>query len=287
MDYFMNSSAANSTYSQCPYSSYIFMSTSAMILTILGLPITIQHLWIAVSTSPVDILNLNISIFNVAQCFFHLSDIFMITLLKEYMRLVSLPWLFFSVTAGSLFLCIICFERYTAVVWPTHYPLLKTYWFREVCSVVPWTMALLVSMGTVFMMVYTLSQVQLVGRCVIICINVLFCLNIYTSIKCNKRILAILKKSGPGSNDMHPIKVKAFQTVRYVSTILYGCYFPTTLILGVIEPTTQFPTIAECIVIPICLCLILMASILYSFLTLHSKGRLCSCLNKSLSTTSL
>lgn len=284
MDYYLNSSDA--AHFQClfPPVHYVCLCIFDVTTAMVGLPLVFRHLWIALSTSPMDILNLNISIFSMVQCFFHLVDVILFTCLKRYYTEARYGMLWFSITGGPLFMSIICVERYIAVVWPRHYAILKTYKFREVCSAVSWAVTLFFSLAMIYAVIFKLASLSLVFYSAI---TVMCGATVFTIITCNLKILHALKKSGPGRDERHPIKVKAYQTVRRISVILLSCYFPSTVLSRFLQPIPGRPTTAQCIMIPSCLGLILTANIFYSFLTLHSKGKLCSCLKKSAAGTTV
>lgn len=270
MDSFLQ---ANST--QCFFSpaSYVFTCIFDISSAVLGLPLVLHHFWVALSTSPKDILNLNISIFNTVQCLFHLVDVILFACLKNYYTQARFIMLWFCITGGPLLMCIICVERYIAVVWPRLYPLLKTYRFREVCSAVSWATSLFFTLAMSCAIHLKLPSLSFYVYSIA---TVVFGMSCCATIMCNIKILHTLKNSGPSRDKRHPMKVKALRTVGRITVIILCCYIPSSVLLKFLSHQGT----SQCIIIPICLGLILTASIFYSFLTLHSKGELYNCLKK-------
>lgn len=275
MDNDLNSSEPANVTLRCFYTvgHYIFMSIFDITTCIVGLLIVIRYLWVTVSSSPTKVLNISISVFNIVQCSFQLVHLLIINLFGGMLWVVEDIMLCFSISGAPLFMSIICVERYVAVVWPTRYPLLKVYRYREVCCAAAWVATLLLSILTFWSKVFKILRNLVVAKLSLDCAVILVC---------NIQILRTLKRSSPGRDEMHPVKLKAFRTVRRISAIICCCYIPPTMFLKYMD---EWPNSA-CYMIPTSVGLLVIGGIFYPLLTLHSKGMLWSCLTKGSPETS-
>lgn len=242
------------------------MVIHCIIICTLGLPV-VWHFWIALSSSPPDILNLNICVSSMVQGLCQIVITVLSFLLPKLLRKAISTVLVFGITGSPGFMCIICVERYVAVVWPTYYSRLKTYRFREVGCALVWAVVLLI-FGS---MTFTVS-IDFSKRIRLQPANLLL-FDSVTIITCNIHLLCTLRRSSPGRDEMHPIKLKAFRTVRLISAIIVCFYVPAAILAGLIE-VEMGPLLDRCTMAKVAVNLLLAASVFYSLVTLHSKGKL-------------
>lgn len=164
-------------------------------------------------------------------------------------------------------LSFICMERYVAVIYPTSYPLLKKYRFREVCAAAVWVVSLPISFistlavdaassfGTEAFL--TLPSGSLVTMLVMV---------VHSSISITKA----LKKSGVGNGKMHPSKKKAFKTVLATMYLVMICYAPLT----VLQNISFWNPIKEVYIVPISVGFLSVASVAHPLYHLSSQGKL-------------
>ena len=165
----------------------------------------------------------------------------------------------------------ICLERYFAVIRPTCYPLLKTYRCREVCAVTVWLLSLLVVSITLGL----LEDVSPLAGTVIKTIPV-FVMVLMNALMvwCSFCIARTLKRSGPGRDELHPVKRKAFRTVCATSFINLLFYIPVTMM-------QRFKFVDEasfrCRIVSVCVLLLSVASVVHPLFYLSTQRRPLSC----------
>ncbi|MBN3314840.1 GPR17 protein, partial [Atractosteus spatula] len=123
---------------------------------------------------------------------------------------------------GPLFLSCICLDRYVAVLHPITFTGLKDHKYRAACSVVVMAITVLYATGKAIGGIPNLDKIFTFG------ILTAFMFMVF----CNISILWALKRSGPGKDEMHPMKKKAFKIVISILAIIVFNYLP---------PVTLFP----------------------------------------------
>ncbi|XP_061118033.1 G-protein coupled receptor 15-like [Conger conger] len=186
----------------------------------LGVPANLMVLWLLHKnkgdSSTSDIFILHLAILDTFFCLLpplELATIFFITISGTWYVLRF----FYAVKDCSLlFLSCICLDRYMAVLHPITFTELKDRSHRTVCVAVVWLVTL--AHGT--------------AKCVdnIPNIEKAFTVMILTSFTimliCNVAILRALHQSGPGRDEMHPVKKRAFKVVLIILAIIVFNYFP-------------------------------------------------------------
>lgn len=259
----------NSTNSSCTFllQKNIFLPFFEVTLSILGLPVISRHFGIAFSTSSPDILNLNICVLGMVQCLYQIVVSFLNVFLPWLLTRKSYVMMVLGFMGSSSFMCVICVERFVAVVRPMYYSQLKMFRFREVCCAGIWVVVL-----QCFLWI-ALAGASLGVIEVKISLVCLLAFNTAIIITCNINISLTLRRSGPGRDAMHPIKLKAYWTIRRISVIIWCCYVPTA-VLSFSNINLMWSSVSRCTLAVVSSNLPLAASILYSLLTLRSKGRL-------------
>lgn len=198
-----------------------------VVICLVGLPMNMRLLWI--SRSALQLFNLNLAVFGIIQCVLHLVDIIMVCVLPQHLEVFRVAIIIFYTLGGPQIMGCMCLERYVAVVWPTRYLLLKTYHMREACCAVAWTSTL-----SLFVAVFLSKKSELIYNISSLLLLISMAPMIFSSIK----ILHTLRRSGPGKDEMHPIKLKAFQTVCRILCIIAFCYLPSAVMITIEKTKT-------------------------------------------------
>lgn len=251
-----------------PVSGYVaFLSVIDIATIVLGQTVMVKLLWISwTSRKTTDVLSLNLSVFHNVHywiCTVHLSLLH----LRTNVHTKALKFLFtYGQVGGPMNLFFICMERYVAVIYPTSYPLLKKYRFREVCAAAVWLVSVPLSFVSVLAADIasslgaeafgTLPFVWLVSTLVMVA---------HSSIS----IAKALKKSGVGNAKMHPGKKKAFKTVLATMYIVMICYAPLT----VLQNIALSDPVKELYIVPIGVCFLCAASVAHPLYHLSSQGK--------------
>ncbi|XP_063065770.1 proteinase-activated receptor 3 [Engraulis encrasicolus] len=186
----------------------------------LGLPANVMVLWLIrrskgdSSTSDIFILHLAV-----------LDTFFCLIPPLEYANLMYLTvdstWyvlrFFYGVKDSSpLFLSCICMDRYMAVRHPLTFTELKDRKHRSVCAAVVWLVTLAYAAAK------CVGDIPNFEKAFTVMILAAFAFMVF----CNVSILWVLSKSGPGRDDMHPVKKRAFKMVLIILAIIVVNYFP-------------------------------------------------------------
>ncbi|XP_026094150.1 P2Y purinoceptor 8-like [Carassius auratus] len=190
-----------------------------------GLPTHSYITWLIITGTGVasDFFNLNLSFCEIGIC---LNSLFtLIYYCTELSHLISLAW--FSsgllITGRPLFQCLICVERYLAVVHPVTFLKYKPLRYRVICCTVAWIITLGSCLCCMFISqfktVYT--YFHLVQFLLFLCIQ-LFCL---------VAVLRALKQSGPGERwrkkeEENHMKRRAFYIILITTVTMSIVYIP-------------------------------------------------------------
>lgn len=251
-------------------SGYVaFLSVVDIATIVLGQLVMAKLLWVSwTSRKTTDILSLNLDVFyNVHYwiCTVHLSLLH----LRTSVHAKALKFLFvYGQVGGPMNLSFICMERYVAVIYPTSYPLLKKYRFREVCAAAVWFVSVPMSFVSIFAEDAVFSVTDTFGTLPLAWLMTTLVMVVHSSIS----IAKALKKSGVGNAKMHPAKKKAFKTVRATMCLVMICYAPLTVIqhIAFSDPIKAF------YIVPISVFFLCVASVahpLYHLYQLH-QGKL-------------
>ncbi|CAL8365514.1 unnamed protein product [Arctogadus glacialis] len=248
------------------YSTLVTMSDLFSVLV--GTPLIAKLLWTAFHSKKTDVLNINLAIFHYLQYLLSLVDLCLVfyNVLKhlQMVRFLSV----YVLIGGPMNLSFICLERYIAVIHPTFYPLLKKYRCREVCALSVWLLAVPPS----------LIKVLYAERDMYAAIDtvayIVFGLLVITMVWSNVAILKALRTSGPVTDQLHPAKKRAFQTVGAISTLTLLCYIPVVIL-------SNYRSIkrdeSACLMVPATIFLVSVASMVHPIFYLAATGNLFSC----------
>ncbi|XP_062845256.1 hydroxycarboxylic acid receptor 2-like [Trichomycterus rosablanca] len=218
-----NTSLADKTvYATCSHMPEVILFYLGMqfINMFIGIPANLMVLWLIRSnrkdSSSSDIFIVHLAVLDTFFC------------LIPPLELANLMWLttsstwyvlrfFYGVKDSSpLFLSCICLDRYMAVLHPIVFSNLKDKPHRPVCAGVTWFITL------VYAILKCIGTIPNFDKVFTVMILAAFAFMVF----CNISILWALRKSGPGRDDMHPVKKRAFKMVLIIQAIIVFNYFP-------------------------------------------------------------
>lgn len=186
----------------------------------LGIPANLMVLWLIRKnkgdSSTSDIFILQLAVLDVLFCLTPPLELANLVFLTS-----SSPWyvlrFFYGMKDSSpLFLSCICLDRYVAVVHPVAFTELKDRRHRAVLAFVVWLITLAYAAAKCAGNIFNFQKVFTVM------ILAAFAFMVF----CNSAILWALKQSGPGRDEMHPVKKRAFKMVLIILAIILFNYFP-------------------------------------------------------------
>ncbi|MBN3278973.1 P2RY3 protein, partial [Polyodon spathula] len=215
----------------------------------------------AISSSEIFVLNL--AAMDAFVCLNAPFAIYNIYFLNNYMIFIGTNCIYFFNLVGSpLFLCCICVERYMAVAHPVRYLRFKSLAYRVAVCAVAWAVTVAIS-SYLTAYIFNLPTNVMAGYTSALLVVMVFC---------NVSLLRSLRQSGPGRDEVHPVKKKAFQTVFTIFIILLVFYSPSV----VIYPFQSYfsPIVFQCYVGPVCSAFIMPSSCMQPLLYLYNVGKL-------------
>nr|XP_015194390.1 PREDICTED: G-protein coupled receptor 4-like [Lepisosteus oculatus] len=200
----------------------IFFDLTAQIFNvILGLPANVTVLWLILrktgesSTSDIFIFNLAV-MDGFFGCMVPL-DIVNVFLLNNKDVWYAQKFAYgVKDMGGPLFLSCICLDRYVAVLHPITFTGLKDHKYRAACSVV------VLAITLAYAIAKAIGGIENFEKIFTVSILTAFAFMLF----CNISILWALKRSGPGKDEMHPMKKKAFKMVLSILAIIVFNYLP-------------------------------------------------------------
>ncbi len=225
-------------------SSYLFHSGAEVENTFYGIPVL--YLLSAVVVSPInsyviwlivtgtgnglaaEFFSLNLNVFEVLIC---VQSVFIFISYKFKMIWIVVCFLDgLAFTGRPLFQCLICVERYLAVVHPVIFLKFKSLRYRVICSVIT-CMSSLVS-GGVNMFLMPLYMLNF-----FIFLFIQFLLFLFTQLFCCLAVLRALKQSGPGERgrerrEENHMKRRAFYFILITTMSTVILYVPFIILLA-------------------------------------------------------
>ncbi|XP_042578919.1 C-C chemokine receptor type 8-like [Cyprinus carpio] len=239
---------------------------------LLGFPTHSYVLWLIITGNgfATEFFNLNHSFCEIGIC----VD-FLIFLLSSYISSLLPLALFFqglSITGRPLFQCLICVERYLAVVHPVTFLKYKPLRYRVICCTAAWLFTL--SSCLACLIIILLSSIVVHAWF----FSIQFLLYLPIQFFCLVAVLRALKQSGPGERkrekeDENQMKRRAFNVILITTVSMAITYMPAT-ISGIYTFLTQQYNVIFWI--PSMLSYVL-AGFVQPVLYLHRAGKL-SCL---------
>ncbi|XP_051955269.1 G-protein coupled receptor 4-like [Xyrauchen texanus] len=197
-----------------------------------GLPAHSYVIWFIVTGTQSGIasgfFNLNLSVCEIGNClhsFFFVMDSF-----HSFSSLEGLTnfILGLAITGRPLFQCLVCVERYLAVVHPVTFLKFKPLRYRVMCSTAAW----IISLGSCFSIFSVISQNQYISVWFFLVQFVIF---ISVQLFCCLAVLRALKQSGPGERgrdrgrergEENHMKRRAFYLILIITVSTVVIYAP-------------------------------------------------------------
>lgn len=251
-------------------STVVFLSLNDILLFLIGQPLIIRLLWVTFkSRKTVDILNFNLALINLLHYWISFGHLHFLLLKNRFHHQILKFLCSYGMIGGPSSLLFICLERYIAVVYPMYFQLLRTYRFREVSAALVWCLTLPLSS------VYTANgkyQESYNERILDFPAFLLVAISVMM-MHCSIRIAYLLKQPGPGRAKIHPAKKKAFKTVCTNILVIVTCYSPVAVLQRMSFPVGA----ARSKVLPVCVFMLSVASVVHPLLYLSGQGKLCVC----------
>ncbi|XP_015196179.1 proteinase-activated receptor 3-like [Lepisosteus oculatus] len=206
-----------------PAGPMIYVSAQAINI-VLGLPANLMVLWLLRRTkadfTTSDIFILNLAILDTFFCLMSPVDL-LNRLLLNHATVWQVQSVAYGIKDGSpLLLTCICLDRYLAVLHPITFTKFRGQKHRIICAEV--LMVIIIS----YAISYAAGAVKDFHRVFSVMILTIFSIMVF----CNLSILWALKRSGPGRDEMHPVKKKAFNMVLIILAIIVFHYFPPVIL---------------------------------------------------------
>lgn len=199
----------------------IWYLTLQFINMFLGIPANIMVLWLIHKnkgdSSTSDIFILQLAVVDVFFCLIPPLELANIVFLTTSSTWYVLRFFYGMKDSSPLFLSCICLDRYVAVVHPITFTELKDRKHRTVLAMLVWLIILAYAAAKC---VGNIVNFEKVFTAMILAA---FAFMVY----CNIAILwALLRQSGTGRDEMHPVKKRAFKMVLIILGIIVFNYFP-------------------------------------------------------------
>ncbi|KAJ8347006.1 hypothetical protein SKAU_G00284070 [Synaphobranchus kaupii] len=198
----------------------IFYLALQFINMFLGIPANLMVLWLLHKnkgdSSTSDIFIFHLAILDTFFCLIPPLELANIVFLTTSSTWYVLRFFYGVKDSSPLFLSCICMDRYMAVLHPITFTELKDRSHRKVCGVVVWLVTL------VYAAAKCVGNIPNFEKAFTIMILAAFAFMLF----CNVAILHALRQSGPGRDEMHPVKKKAFKMVLIILAIIVFNYFP-------------------------------------------------------------
>nr|XP_055035557.1 uracil nucleotide/cysteinyl leukotriene receptor-like [Misgurnus anguillicaudatus] len=253
----------------CVDSLIIFISS---INVLFGLPTHSYIIWLIYTETKSGIasrlFNLNLSVCEIGNCLNALLQVLSCLFSNITRATHFLQGL--GTTARPLFQCLICVERYLAVVHPVTFLKFKPLRYKVICCTAAWIVSLISCLCCIFILVslYTFTWF----------FSIQFLIFLFIQLFCCLAVLRALKQSGPGERgrereEENHMKKKAFYLILITTGNMVILYVPY-IISGFIIILTKLDNIW--VWFPATVCYVL-AGFIHPVLYLHRAGKF-SCL---------
>ncbi len=161
---------------------------------------------------------------NVCEMFFSLSSLaFLLSQMSPVFVTIQRLSLGLAITIRPLFQCLICVERYLAVIHPVTFLKYKPIRYKIVCSVVVW----LLGVGSCLFSLFILLSNNIIAFTWFVLLQ--FFLFLFIQLFCCLAVLRGLKRSGPGERkkeEENDMKRKAFYLILITTVTMVIIYAP-------------------------------------------------------------
>ncbi|XP_048114200.1 proteinase-activated receptor 3-like [Alosa alosa] len=186
----------------------------------LGIPANVMVLWLIHKnkgdSSTSDIFILHLAILDILFCLMPPLELVNLMYLATGHIWSTLSFVYGVKDCSLLFLSCICLDRYMAVRHPILFAELKDRQHRKVCALAMWALTL------AYAVTRCVDTVPNFEKTFIVMILAAFAFMVF----CNISILWALSQSGPGRDEMHPVKKRAFKMVLIILAIIVFNYLP-------------------------------------------------------------
>ncbi|XP_029301033.1 proteinase-activated receptor 3 [Cottoperca gobio] len=191
----------------------------------LGIPANLMVLWLIHrnkgDSSTSDIFISHLAVLDILFCLTPPLELANIVFLNTTSTWYVLRFFYGIKDSSPLFLSCICLDRYVAVVHPITFTELKDRQHRAVLAILVWLITLAYAAAKCVGNIFNFEKVFMAM------ILAAFAFMVF----CNVSILWALRQSGPGRDEMHPVKKRAFKMVLIILTIIVYNYFPPIALL--------------------------------------------------------
>ncbi|XP_026778133.1 G-protein coupled receptor 4 [Pangasianodon hypophthalmus] len=186
----------------------------------MGIPANLMVLWLIhrnrSDSSTSDIFIWHLAVLDTFFCLIPPLELVNLLYLTASSTWYVLRFFYGIKDSSPLFLACICMDRYMAVRHPIIFSNLKDRRHRPVCAGVVWFITL------VYAALKCVGTIPKFEKVFTVMILATFAFMLF----CNISILLALSQSGPGRDDMHPVKKRAFKMVLIILAIIVFNYFP-------------------------------------------------------------
>ncbi|XP_039545577.1 C-C chemokine receptor type 8-like [Pimephales promelas] len=235
-----------------------------------GVPIHSYVLWLIAREGRIasEIFNLNLTVCEIIYSFIFLTQILPRISLDLHCFLQGL-----GITGRPLFHCLMCVERYLAVVHPVTFLKYKPLRYRVICCIVVW----ITTLGSCLAVIQTSSNM----KTYIWFFSLQFLLFLSIQLFCLVAVLRALKQSGPGEKgrereEENHMKRRAFHLILITTVTLVVMFVPFAItgFLTVLQQQEQQKVSLIWFLGPCCF---ILAGFVQPVLHLHRAGKLCLC----------
>ncbi|XP_072516374.1 proteinase-activated receptor 3 [Salminus brasiliensis] len=219
----LNASMADKTvYETCRHMPEVILFYLGLqfINMFLGIPANLMVLWLIFKnkgdSSTSDIFIIHLAVLDTFFCLIPPLELANLVYLTTSSTWYVLRFFYGVKDSSPLFLSCICLDRYMAVRHPITFTKLKDRPHRPVCAGVMWLITL------VYAVLKCVGTIPSFEKVFTIMILAAFAFMVF----CNISILWALQQSGPGRDEMHPVKKRAFKMVLIILAIIVFNYFP-------------------------------------------------------------
>ncbi|XP_051734829.1 C-C chemokine receptor type 8-like [Ctenopharyngodon idella] len=187
-----------------------------------GLPTHSYIIWLIITGSGVasEFFNLNLSVCEIGVCLDHLFFILFhwISVLAPLALLLQ----GLGITGRPLFQCLMCVERYLAVVHPVTFLKYKPLRYRVICCTAAW----IITLGSCLVCLITLMTYNINAHAWLFLLQ--FLLFFFIQLFCLVAVLRALKQSGPGERrgEENHMKRRAFYLILITTVNMVIAYVP-------------------------------------------------------------